>query len=537
LRQTVENVKHAIEAEEKQFLGVVDRGIQKFRQMVEHARAKGQKTLSGDEAFDLHQTDGFLIELTEGLAQAEGLSVDRDRYNARMEEHRKRSGSGAFADSVMSEGPIDALRKQGGTKFLGYETTSADAKIVGIIADKQLVPTYNRTGQPIGIVLDKTPFYGESGGQVGDTGRLVLDGGVFTVQDTQKNGDLFVHIGELQSGSLKVGSTVKAEVDVSRREGIRRAHSATHLLHHALRKYLGENATQRGSKVEADQLRFDFAHPKAVTDDELLHIEDEINARIAEGAPVNIAVMPLAEAKQLGAMALFGEKYPDNVRVVSMGDFSREFCGGTHLSNTGQVGLCRIVKEELIAAGIRRVTCLTGPKALQRIRETEGLVKQVAGLLKAQPDELPRKVQMLQDELRQTKQELSKYTAQSLAATAKKLVAEAEVVNGTTVVVQAVDCPRESLKEFVDCIREQAPSVAVLLGLVTEGKVALIAGVSKDLIAKKISASDAVKAAAKVAGGGGGGRPDLAEAGGKLPDKLPEALAAGAEFFRGKLLA
>jgi alanyl-tRNA synthetase len=535
LRQTVENVKHVIEAEEKQFLGVVDRGIQKFRQMVEHARAKNQKTLSGDEAFDLHQTDGFLIELTEGLAQAEGLTVDRARYNACMEEHRKKSGSGAFADSVMSEGPIDALRKQGGTRFLGYETTSADAKIVGIIADKQLAPTYSRTGQPVGVVLDKTPFYGESGGQVGDIGRLVFDGGVFTVQDTQKNGDLFVHIGELQSGALKVGGSVKAEVDVGRREGIRRAHSATHLLHHALRKYLGENATQRGSKVEADQLRFDFAHPKAVTETELLEIEDEINARIAEGAPVNIAVMPLAEAKQLGAMALFGEKYPDNVRVVSMGDFSREFCGGTHLSNTGQVGLCRIVKEELIAAGIRRVTCLTGPKALQRIRETEGLVKQVAGLLKAQPDELPRKVQLLQDELRQTKQELSKYAAQSLAATAKKLVAEAEVVNGTTVVVQAVDCPRESLKEFVDCIREQAPSVAVLLGLVTEGKVALIAGVSKDLVAKKISASDAVKAAAKVAGGGGGGRPDLAEAGGKLPEKLPEALATGAEFFRGKL--
>lgn len=538
LRQTAENVKHAIEAEEKQFLGVVDRGIQKFRKMVDHAKSQKQTTLSGDEAFDLHQTDGFLIELTEGLAQAEGMTVDRGRYNTLMQEHKQKSGSGAFADAVMSEGPLDALRKQGGTKFLGYDKTSADAKIVGIIADKQLVPTYNRTGQAIGVVLDQTPFYGESGGQVGDTGRLVIDGGVFAVHDTQKNGDLFVHIGELQSGALKVGGSVKAEVDAARREGIRRAHSATHLLHHALRKYLGENATQRGSKVEADQLRFDFAHPKGVTDDELLHIEDEINARIAEGAAVDIKVMPLAEAKQLGAMALFGEKYPDNVRVVSMGDFSREFCGGTHLSNTGQVGLCRIVKEELIAAGIRRVTCLTGPKALQRIRETEGLVKQVAGLLKAsQPDELPRKVQLLQDELRQAKQELSKYTAQSLAATAKRIVEEAETVNGTKVVIHLADCPRESLKEFVDCIREQAPSVAVMLGLVTEGKVALIAGVSKDLIAKKISASDAVKAAAKVAGGGGGGRPDLAEAGGKLPEKLPDALATGGEFFRGKLAA
>jgi alanyl-tRNA synthetase len=540
LRQTLENIQMAVDTEEKQFLGVVDRGIQKFRKMVEQARSRNQATLSGEEAFDLHQTDGFLIELTESLAAAEGLTVDRARFTACMEDHKKKSGSGAFADAVMSEGPLDALRKQGSTQFLGYDTTTADAKIVGLVADKQLVTTYSRTGsgRPIGVVLDQTPFYGESGGQVGDTGRLVFDGGVFAVQDTQKNGDLFVHIGELQSGSLSVGQTVRAEVDGIRREGIRRAHSATHLLHHALRKYLGENATQRGSKVEQDQLRFDFAHPKSVTDEELLQIEDEINARIAEGAPVNIAVMPLAEAKKLGAMALFGEKYPDNVRVVTMGDYSREFCGGTHLSNTGQVGLCRIVREELIAAGIRRVTCLTGPKALQRIRETEGLVDQLAGLLKAsQPEELPRKVQLLQDELRQAKQELSKYTAQSLAATAKTLVDAAETVNGTKLVVHQADCPRESLKEFVDCLREQTPSVAVLLGLVTDGKVALICGVSKDLVARKISASDAVKAAAKLAGGGGGGRPDLAEAGGKLPDKLPEALAAGAEFLRGKLTA
>ncbi|MDZ4684495.1 MAG: alanine--tRNA ligase [Planctomycetaceae bacterium] len=538
LRQTVENVKHAIETEEKQFLGVVDRGIQKFRKLVEQSRSRNQKVVSGDEAFDLHQTDGFLIELTEDLADAEGMTVDRNRFEVCVLEHKAKSGSGAFADSVMSEGPLDALRKQGGTQFLGYETTSADAKIVGLLADKQLVTSCDRVGKSVGIVLDRTPFYGESGGQVGDTGWFVFEGGVFAVRDTQKNGDLFVHIGELQSGSLKVGAAVRAEVDTARREGIRRAHSATHLLHHALRKYLGENATQRGSKVEQDHLRFDFAHHKTVTDAELLQIEDEINARIAEGAPVNIAVMPLADAKQLGAMALFGEKYPDHVRVVTMGNFSREFCGGTHLSNTGQVGLCRIVKEELIAAGIRRVTCLTGPKALQRIRETEGLVDQLSGLLKAsQPDELPRKVQLLQDELRQTKQELSKYTAQSLAATAKKLVEEAETVNGTKVVIHLADCPRESLKEFVDCIREQAPSVAVLLGLITEGKVALIAAVSKDLIAKKISASDAVKAAAKVAGGGGGGRPDLAEAGGKLPEKLSDALATGGEFFRGKLAA
>ena len=539
LQKTIENVQVAIKAEEQQFLGVVDRGIQKFRKMVDQARARGQKVLPGEEAFDLHQTDGFLVELTESLAETEGLKVDRDRFNACMEEHKKTSGRGAFAQSVMAEGPLDSLRKQGGTKFLGYEATSAAATVLGIISDKRLVDEFARTGHnaAIGVVLDKTPFYGESGGQVGDTGRLVADGLEFQVQDTQKNGDLFVHIGQLVRGRLLVSQSVQAEVDAPRREGIRRAHSATHLLHHALRKVLGENATQRGSKVEQDQLRFDFAHPSAVKDVELLQIEDEINARIASGAPVSTAVLPIAEARKLGAMALFGEKYPDHVRVVTMGDFSRELCGGTHLANTGQVGLCRIVKEELIAAGIRRVTCLTGPKALERIRETESLVEQIAALVKAsQPDELPRKVQQLQDELRQARQELAKYTAQSLAATAAKLVAQAETIGETKLVVHEVkECGREQLKEFVDRLREQAPSIAILLGLRIDEKVAFIGAASLDLVAKGVSASDAVKTAAKIAGGGGGGRMELAEAGGKNPAKLPEALAASGEYLRSKI--
>jgi alanyl-tRNA synthetase len=356
---------YAIKAEEQQFLGVVDRGMQKFRKMAEQARTRPKPVVSGDEAFDLHQTDGFLIELTESLAEADGLAVDRERFNACMEEHKKKSGSGAFADSVMSEGPLDALRKTGGTEFLGYDSTTASVAIRGIIADGQLAQSFERAGHatPIGIVLDKTPFYGESGGQVGDVGTLTAAGVKFVVEDTQKNGELFVHIGKLVEGTLKVGQTVTATVDTGRREGIRRAHSATHLLHHALRTTLGENATQRGSKVQQDELRFDFAHPRGVSDEELLKIEDDINARIAAGAPVVTKVMPIAEAKQLGAMALFGEKYPDFVRVVTMGDFSREFCGGTHLTNTGQVGLCRIVKEELIAAGVRRITCYTGPES------------------------------------------------------------------------------------------------------------------------------------------------------------------------------
>ncbi len=534
--QTVEAVQNAIQEEEKQFLRVVESGVGRFQKLVDAAKKSGSKVLSGEAAFDLHQTDGFLIELTESLAANEGLTVDMAQFKECKGKHKETSGRGAFSNSVMSAGPLDTLRQTGGTQFLGYDTTSADAEVVGIIADGQLATSFDKTDAQIAVVLNRSPLYGEAGGQVGDAGKLSGSGVEFEVQDTQRDGELLVHIGILKSGKLAVGAKVHAVADSSRREAIRRAHSATHILHHALRTYLGENATQRGSKVQQDELRFDFAHPKGLTHDELLKIEDEINARIADGAPINTKLMPIAEARTLGAMALFGEKYPDNVRVVRMGDFSTELCGGTHLSNTGQVGLCRVIRDELVAAGIRRITCFTGPKAIARIRETENIVKESAALLKSQPDDLPRKIEALQNELRDAKKELAKYAGQSLAETAGKLVASAETIGTAKLIVAEVkDITRDQLKEFTDRIREKAPSAAILLGLIADDKLAFIAAVSKDLTAKSLSAGDCVKAAAKLAGGGGGGRPDLAEAGGKDITKLAEALAAGADYFRGKL--
>ncbi len=534
--QTVEAVQNAIQEEEKQFLRVVEMGIGRFQKLVDAAKKSGTKVLSGEAAFDLHQTDGFLIELTESLAANEGLSVDMAQFKECKAKHKETSGRGAFANSVMSAGPLDTLRTKGGTQFLGYDSTSADAEVVGIIADGQLATAFDKVGVQVAVVLNRSPFYGEAGGQVGDIGKLSGSGVEFEVQDTQRDGELLVHIGTLKSGKLTVGAKVQAVTDVPRREAIRRAHSATHILHHALRTYLGENATQRGSKVQQDELRFDFAHSKGLTHDELLKIEDEINARIADGAPVSTTVMPIAEAKQLGAMALFGEKYPDHVRVVRIGEFSTELCGGTHLSNSGQVGLCRVMRDELVAAGVRRITCLTGPKALESVRKTESLVKEAAALLKTQPDEMARKIEALQNELRDAKKELAKQAGQSLAENAGKLVASAETIGGARLIVAEVqDITRDQLKEFIDRIREKAPSSAILLGLIAEDKLAFIAAVSKDLTSKGLSAGDCVKAAAKLAGGGGGGRPDLAEAGGKEIAKLSEALAAGAEYFRGKL--
>jgi alanyl-tRNA synthetase len=457
-----------------------------------------------------------------------------------MEQHKKGSGSDWFADSVMAEGPLDAIRKTtGATEFLGYETTEADGEVVGIIAEEQLVVKLTEIGhvKPVGVVLDRTPFYGAAGGQEGDHGRLVGEGCDFDVINTLRNGALTVHIGHLRTGRLEVGAKLTARVDENRRAGIRRAHSATHLLHYALRKTVGDQATQRGSKVEDDSLHFDFAHRGALTGDELRQVENEINHRIAEGAGVTTRLMELADARKLGAMALFGEKYPDRVRVVSMGDFSIELCGGTHLSNTGQVGLCKIISEEARGKGVRRITALTGQKALDRLRQTEDLLKQLVVLLNTpQPEDLPRRVQVLQEELRSLKQELAKQTNQSVASSIDELFANAEEVAGVKIIANApAGASREMLRDYIDQLRGKKQPVAVLLGIVEEGKVALIAAVSRELIERGINASNCVKAAAKLVGGGGGGRPDMAEAGGRFPEKLPEALAEGAKFYREAL--
>ncbi|MBL8852217.1 MAG: alanine--tRNA ligase, partial [Planctomycetaceae bacterium] len=345
---------HTIKEEETQFLGIIERGLSRFDKIVDRCRKGGQGGVTGEEAFELHTQEGFLIEMTEAMAARHNLSVDTKRFQKLLDQHRETSGRGSFSDAVMAEGPLDAIRKtSGGTEFGGYEATSGVGKIVGIIAEKQLVESIDDAGHvdAVAVVLDQTPFYAEAGGQVGDSGKLTSGESVFEVLDTQRDGDLILHIGKLQNGTLKLGDTVQAAADDRRRAGIRRAHSATHLLHHALRSVLGTHAQQRGSKVEDDLLRFDFSHKGPMTPDEIVQVEDDINAHVALGAPISTEVTDQKVAKDRGAMMLFGEKYPDRVRMVTMGDFSIELCGGTHLSNTGQVGLCRIVSEEPVAKG------------------------------------------------------------------------------------------------------------------------------------------------------------------------------------------
>ncbi len=538
IAETVQSVTNVIRAEEEQFLDVVDRGLPRFEKLAQKAKSSG--VISGEDAFDLHQTYGFLIELTDTLAAQNGLKVDHEGYTKARKRHEATSGSGAFADSVMSAGPIDSLKKKGGTVFLGYESLCADCKVVGIISDKELVNEFSAAGHetPIGVALDRSPFYGESGGQTGDIGSLIGNGVEFIVADTQKEGELWIHVGHLTKGQLTVGMAVTATVDPDRRAGIRRAHSATHILHHALHCTVGHNATQRGSKVEKDALRFDFAHGQALTVDELRQVEDIINECIATGAPVTTDLLPIEAARRKGAMALFGEKYPDIVRVVSMGDFSVELCGGTHLTNTGQVGLCRITSEEPVAKGVRRITAITGPRALQKGRETDDLVAQLQRMLKApQPAELGSKIEAMQNEVKALQKQIAELTSAKVSDAIGDLVAKAETIAGVKLIATRLDgVTREALRDFADQLRDKHSPIALVLGAEIEGKVALISAVSKALVKdKNLHAGNAVKAAATVAGGGGGGRPDMAEAGAKLVEKLDAAIAAGAAELRKQL--
>ncbi|MDB4731772.1 DHHA1 domain-containing protein, partial [bacterium] len=372
------------------------------------------------------------------------------------------------------------------------------------------------------------------GGQVGDIGVLKGKHGEVEILDTQKHAGLIVHRGRLVSGEVHLNTSVHAEVADAKRSGIQRAHSATHLLHHALHTVLGEHAMQRGSKVEDDHLRFDFSHGSAVTSDELLEVEDIVNARIAEGAAVTTNFMDIKEAREAGAMALFGEKYPDRVRMVSIGDYSKELCGGTHLTNAGQVGVFRVETEENVAAGVRRIVASTGKQALKRIREQEALLKEVAIHLKTpELQNLPRKVSQLQEELKALKQQLAQFTKASVTDSVTQLLESAQSVGESKIVCEHLkDVDRDTLRDYADQLRQKGKSIAILLGAEIDGKVALLAAVSKDLVKQGVKAGDCVREAAKLVGGGGGGRPDLAEAGGKDASKIDEALQKGADLYK-----
>lgn len=539
IAETVNSVQHTLKEEEQDFLNTIDRGLTRFDKCASAAKS-GNKTISGQDAFTLHTQDGFLVELTEAIAADRDLQVDRKGYDSLMNKHGDISKGGRTVD-VMSAGPLDVLRKDhGDTEFLGYDSLSCESNVIALLVNKEAVDSVPAGySDAFGIVLDRTPFYGESGGQVGDFGILTKDGVEIEISDCQKHQQaLFVAVAYLKAGQVAVGDTLTAQVDEANRAAIRRAHSATHILHHALHETIGEAATQRGSKVEADALRFDFAHKQALTADEVRQVEDIINAKIASGSNVKTELLAIKEAKERGAMALFGEKYPDEVRVVTMGDFSVELCGGTHLTNTGQVGLCRVISEEPVAKGVRRITAVTGPLALQKGRETDELVIHLQRMLKAtKSSDLPSRVDALQAQLKEANRQLVELTKASVSDAVGDLMSGAEDVAGVQVLSHKLEnVSREALRDFADQLRDKHSPIALILGAEIDGKVALISAVSKPLVKeKKMNAGKAVKAAAEVAGGRGGGRPDMAEAGATLVDKIDDALAVGVSVFKEQL--
>ena len=535
LAETESRVAQVIRGEEDRFFATLETGIGFLDQLFRRIEQSGGAEVGADDAFKLHATYGFPIELTESIAAENNVRVDRTGYNRLWDEHVQVSGSGAFSGNVFATGPIDALRKtMAGSEFLGYAVTEAEATVAGIIAQNELVEKVHEIGHadPIALILDWSPFYGESGGQVGDTGEIRGAGFTFKVSDTQREGEFILHLGHLIVGELRIGDRCRAVVDADRRAGIRRAHTATHILHHALRKYLGPHASQAGSKVDKDYLRFDFTHPEAVRREELDRIEDEINGRVQEASSVRWSTMPLAEAKQLGAMALFGEKYGDVVRVVETGDFSRELCGGTHLDNTGQIGLCKLIAEESVAAGTRRIVALTGPAALHFVREQDTRLRELGQFLKVPATEVMRRAQAMVEEIRSLKKQLAERRSSGAGTTVEELIATASDVSGVKVIAREIPgATPDELRNQIDQVRRKAGPCAVMLACQADGKVQLVAGLSRDLVERGVHAGQWVKVVAGVVGGSGGGKPDMAQAGGKDPSKISEALARAVEHI------
>jgi len=497
--------------------------------------------LSGKRAFYLYETFGLPYEITREIAEERGVSVDRESYEEAEEEARQRSRAASDLGGTWKTGDEDLkalLRDLPRTDFVGYEKLTQEARVLGIIVEGKAVssvPTAPETEtlQEAEIILDVTPFYAESGGQVGDTGTLLaVNSGLFEVFDTRKKEGLFYHRGVISHGKIAVGDTVTAEVMDTRRRDIMRNHTATHLLHKALRERLGTHVQQRGSLVASDRLRFDFAHGSALTPEDWKVVESEVNAAILEALPVDIAEKPIEEARELGAMMLFGEKYGDVVRVVSIGgEYSREFCGGTHVANAAQIGSFRLVSEGSAAAGVRRIEAITGHGALRYDSENGERLKRVSALLGVRPGDAAEAVERLQAEIKALKQEMVKAKSAHSGNQAESLAQNALMHNGLSLVIASPEGVTEgaSLSTLADDVMGRLSNGVVVLGAPANGKVLFVVKVSRAAVEKGAHAGEIVKAAATIAGGGGGGKPDFAQAGGRDAAKLPDALKAAEE--------
>jgi alanyl-tRNA synthetase len=519
------------EQEETRFRQTIDRGLKILDEEFVQMREKSAEVLDGACAFRLYDTFGFPLDLTEVICRERGLSVDLAGYEKALEEARARSeykGKGHAVEQVYRE--AQALVSGGEVRFVGYERESAEAKIVAILRGGEIVTTA-ASGDAVEIVLDKTPFYGESGGQIGDHGVIRGSGFEIAISDTQKPvSGLVVHVGEVTSGEVSVGATASAEIDRARRDGTRRSHSATHLLHYALRRVLGEHAQQKGSLVEPDRLRFDFTSGRSITAEEKAKIEDLVNEKILQNAPIETEVLPVDEAKKRGAMAIFEEKYGDVVRVLTMTADSVELCGGTHARATGDIGLFKMTSEASIAAGVRRIEAVTGFSAVAHVRSLESTLAQAASLLRAGGAEVIGKIEKLVNKERELEKKVSDLSRKLAtgegggASGIEALVGRVRDVGGVNVIGVTVDiADRAAQRDLAEKLRDKIGEGVVLVASKAEGKVSLVLTVSKGLTSR-LRAGDLIRPIAQAVGGSGGGRPDMAQAGGADVAKIDEAV-------------
>ncbi|ELG7607089.1 alanine--tRNA ligase [Escherichia coli] len=527
LKRQQAQVEQVLKTEEEQFARTLERGLALLDE--ELAKLSGD-TLNGETAFRLYDTYGFPVDLTADVCRERNIKVDEAGFEAAMEEQRRRareaSGFGADYNAM--------IRVDSASEFKGYDHLELNGKVTALFVDGKAVDAIN-AGQEAVVVLDQTPFYAESGGQVGDKGELKGANFSFAVEDTQKYGQAIGHIGKLAAGSLKVGDAVQADVDEARRARIRLNHSATHLMHAALRQVLGTHVSQKGSLVNDKVLRFDFSHNEAMKPEEIRAVEDLVNAQIRRNLPIETNIMDLEAAKAKGAMALFGEKYDERVRVLSMGDFSTELCGGTHASRTGDIGLFRIISESGTAAGVRRIEAVTGEGAITTVHADSDRLSEVAHLLKGDSNNLADKVRSVLERTRQLEKELQQLKEQAAAQESANLSSKAIDVNGVKLLVSELSgVEPKMLRTMVDDLKNQLGSTIIVLATVAEGKVSLIAGVSKD-VTDRVKAGELIGMVAQQVGGKGGGRPDMAQAGGTDAAALPAALASVKGWVSAKL--
>lgn len=533
LEEKKDYIKKIVLLEEERFEATIDAGLQILSGYVDAAKKNGEKTLSGDGVFKLYDTFGFPIDITREIAEENGLEVDEDGFEKLMLEQKNRARAARGNISGWSENSKSALADIAKTEFTGYSEYETDAKILALITDEGPVDSVSEGD--VTVVLDKTPFYGEGGGQVGDSGKITKDGAVLDVSDTKKTDGVYLHICRLSDGEFSVGDSVKATLDGDRREAIKRNHSAAHLLQAALRRVLGNHVEQAGSYVDENRVRFDFRHFAPMTAEELANTEKAVNEAILSGIEVENYETSIEEAKKTGAMALFGEKYGNRVRVVKMGDFSVELCGGTHVSNTAKVGLFKIISESSVAAGVRRIEGTTGLGVLSFLEEKENLIKACAAELKANPAEIDKKAAALQAEVRAAKQEVEKINAKLAASQTGDIMSSAKKVGKFDFIAyktEGVDLG--AVRTVTDKIKAENDNAVAVISVSFDGKNNLVACCGKNAVKNGANAGLLLKEISPIAGGGGGGRPDSATSGIKMPEKIGEVFKKAEEILAAK---